>query len=155
MTSGQEKHPSSCIQINKTTFLEGEWSTTKEGDMIYFKNNGTYFHRIYTEDKNKIVRTTRLPFPTPTNKKYYDELDEFISKFKRMPADDGEDYDSYYSCVLCDWKEGMGDYEYTNKETGITFRWYEGLIHYYVEHKVMPSERFYNFVMNVISKEER
>lgn len=41
-----------------------------------------------------------------------------------------------------------GSREYRLKKDGVTFKFPEGLIHYYEDHMVQPSDEFYDFIMN-------
>ena len=50
-------------------------------------------------------------------------------------------------CRLCN--KSVGNKEYESVRNNITFRFPEGIVHYYIEHNVKPSNEFYDFVMTI------
>jgi hypothetical protein len=63
-----------------------------------------------------------------------------------MKTQESLQYRGYSNCRLC--KKINGSTEYTLTKDGVTFNFLEGLIHYYKDHMVQPSDEFYDFIMN-------
>ena len=84
------------------------------------------------------IRTPR-PGPTPVDP-------AFLARLRDMTATASADhFNGWSDCRLCDQPNGCAEYSVT--KNGITFRYPEGLIHYYEAHNVTPSSEFMSFVM--------
>ncbi len=101
------------------------------------------------------------PFPIP-NKVTPKQLPKFIKKLQYVEENYTllggiiKNYDGYSGCRLCAYTEN-GSYEYSipynndkiclDDPSYIT--WPEGLLHYFIEHNVIPSREFYDFIMTI------
>ena len=111
------------MQISDTHFTEGFWSD--KYDYYQFKNNS-------------------LPLPIETNIKvdfdFLKKLDKVFEKSKKT-----EMFGCSY-CRICD--KINGGTEYCIENNNVTFTVPCGIKHYYEDHNVQPSEKFYNFIQN-------
>ncbi|CAH6420179.1 Hypothetical protein KVN_LOCUS36 [uncultured virus] len=112
-------------KIDNNKFIEGYWF---EIDVFHTKLN-------------------QYPKPKATDNKI-DPL--FLSKFEKMiKQNQDKNLISYYGnskCRICGIENGNEEYKF--KKNNIEFIIPEGLLHYYSDHNVHPSEEFYNFVLN-------
>ena len=73
--------------------------------------------------------------------------DEFLNKFNLVQTVSPiESYMGVSKCRVCDCCNGNGEYFATHN--GVTFRFPNGLEHYYRDHNVHPSPEFREFIMN-------
>lgn len=114
---------------------------------------------------------TNLPIENETS---YNEISEFIDKLDKIEIalgknggseieinahlkDSGLSYRTGYFgssiCRICDQTNGWYEYITHDLCNEKKFTWPEGLIHYYREHGVKPSDKFKSFIMNFDIKE--
>jgi len=119
------------VKQNETTFTEGFWYDDRD----FFKDD-----------------FTNLPYP----KESTNEIDiEFIEKYKKVV--EKCDYFSYMGnsiCRLC--KQDNGNNEYEIVEDDIKYIFPEGILHYYENHNIKPSNEFKKVIMefNLDNKKE-
>jgi hypothetical protein len=106
-------------KVSDKCYIEGYWATIGYGyDLSY-------------------------PWPKPgdqqVNQDFLDRLEELKNE-SEVTSSFG-----FSTCRLCGKNNGGDEYRVTKND--ITFLIPEGLVHYYEDHLVQPSEEFYNFVM--------
>jgi hypothetical protein len=116
-------------------------------------NDNEYVEGYWYEDK--IFGNKKYPKPQATDIKvdYF-----FIKKLKKIVNNIKEKY-KYDTCIIingCATSYGFskcrlceidnGSEEFSIGKNGITFKFPEGLIHYYDKHNVQPSNEFYKFI---------
>jgi hypothetical protein len=100
-----------------------------------------YWRGRYEPDKD-------LPSPELFNGTPTEEYKKFVKTFSDMKyvSPFPEMYMGYSYCRICNMKNGSGEYNVDYK--GCKVYYTEGLLHYYQEHNVLPSEEFYRIVMS-------
>ena len=110
-------------RVSDTVFIEGYWFNLK--------------HQRY-RSPDELYPYPR-PGPTPVDP-------AFLIRLREMTATaDVVNCFGWSDCRLCNQPNGCA--EYTVTKNGITFRYPEGLIHYYEAHNVAPSTEFASFVL--------
>lgn len=96
-------------------------------------------------DPNERDYELMYPKPLATETKV-DEV--FLNRLKELTANEAKCINCWGCsvCRLC--QQSNGSAEYTLINGGVSFRYPEGLIHYYEHHNVQPSKEFYDCVMN-------
>jgi len=72
---------------------------------------------------------------------------EVVLEKKRNIVVQFVDYMGYSNCRLCQKENGSG--EYIIVHDGVKYRFPEGIVHYYKEHRVQPSHEFQELIMNL------
>lgn len=111
-------------KVSNDTFIEGYWHNRQ------LDNSG---NPIY-------------PFPLATETKVDPQ---FLTKLQHviMKKASVDYYFGYSRCRLCD-NDRNGNSEYNINNGTLTFQFPSGLLHYYIDHNVQPSDEFYEFVMS-------
>lgn len=126
-------------KVNENTFIEGYWMT------------GYWCE----EDKRWIEEKDNIDMIYPKPESSSESIsEEFINKLKQLFNAEFthsnikcSSFMGFSECRLCGFNNGNSEYKLKNQDN-ITFTVPEGIIHYYIEHKVQPSKEFYDFVMN-------
>ncbi len=121
-------YESPLTQVSENSFIEGRW-------------------RDNPQLENKPGTPTVYPYPYSHEKKFFDS--NFIKTLKGIMIDRRRyaiPYNDLEVCRLC--FKTLSNKEYTLHKDNMTFRFNEGLLHYYLRHNVWPSKKFYTFVMN-------
>jgi hypothetical protein len=120
-------------KVSDCEFIEGYWFPLDEN----------------VKERDYIEPMYPMPLPMPlqtirTDVKY--KL--FLDKLNELTKNTAEciNYFGSSTCRICKKVNGSAEYKLTSGN--ITFRYPEGLIHYYEDHDVYPSEEFHDFVMN-------
>ena len=131
------KNPVLAVRLNKVQpYYENYYPlTTKDGSFI----EGYWF-----SDDICSPEAHNYPFPKETNIQVDENFLKKLSSITKEWANEKR-YFGFSSCRIC--KKNNGSLEYLLEKDGQTFRYPEGLLHYYVEHCVQPSSEFYDFVM--------
>ena len=77
------------------------------------------------------------------DKKFINKL-ENIEKYTKV---EGIIYRGFSNCRIC--KKINGAAEYSIAKDGIKYIYPSGIIHYYKDHNVKPSDEFYNLIINL------
>lgn len=136
-------------------------------DPLTVKSSSVYIEGYWRNDVND--SEDKLPFPKPTKKpvnpdfiskleKIFKELDET----KSTPSPNGMVlyYEGFSTCRLCECEYHNGTREYHISGgildwRKITFIVPEGILHYYKNHHVQPSDQFFRFVSAYVLDSER
>jgi hypothetical protein len=100
----------------------------------------------YWWSKDLFVEHKDLPFPKATNTPV-DPL--FLEKLQKITKTcPHEEFFGFSSCRICSCHNGSVEYTVIN-DKGISFRFPDGLLHYYTKHNVQPSKEFYECIMSL------
>ena len=119
---------SPLYKVNDTEFIEGYWanpSCINDSDRSRFKYN----------------------LPIETNIRVDTKFMEKLNNMINNGDCDSTHYNGFSACRVCNKANGSREFKLSNGH--ISFRFPEGLLHYYNDHNVQPSEQFYYFIMNL------
>lgn len=116
------------------------------------KVSDTEFIEGYWQDYNECGCCNHLKYPYPINSGIHVDAVflqnlEHIKKYCKVDYYFGSSF-----CRLCE--AGVGGSEYSFKSDGKTYRFPEGIIHYYTAHNVQPSDEFMEAVEQYIVDNE-
>lgn len=103
---------------------------------------------------NKDLPNQKYPNPITTKTAvdaiFLAKLEEITSKIEenKLPNSSYEHYRGFSECRVCHYQYN-GAKEYKFVSGGVTYRYPEGLMHYYQQHNVQPSNKFYEAVMKL------
>ena len=118
---------SPLTKVSDTEYVEGYW---------------------YSEDKDYKLYPKPLPTNNPVDPIFLSKLKLITSSIENGKVGSFVYYRGFSPCRLCDYKyNGAKEYKFTLD--GITYRYPEGLLHYYEKHNVQPSKEFYDVVMKL------
>lgn len=110
------------IQINSTKFIEGYWFDENDSSTYKYPKPQITENIVDPNFIHKLIEVTDS------------------AKFRQCLG--------LSHCRLCD-KLNNGSKEYTIENDNIIFVYPQGLLHYYLDHNVQPSNEFYNFIMSI------
>lgn len=146
------EHPNSLtyspnnIYYKTNVYYEGYWRKTEDGKM---SSDDLYYQSEYVG----------LPFPKPMKVKS-DELKLFIEDLKLVESkiyglDGGsQSYMGYSKCRCCGIENGIEEFHIEYDKNSVLV-WPCGLIHYYQEHNIIPSKKFYDFIGHLAEKAKK
>lgn len=92
-------------------------------------------------------KNTYYPWPVADTFHWNKKRKEFITKLTKLEYKAQSNmYKGWSTCRLCKRRNGSGDYTYKK------WTWPDGLRHYVVKHKVLPSVAFIEFVLQSSKK---
>ncbi len=132
--------------------------------MVGIKNSNSSFPDSFVKTpkccyegywKGDLPGQVNYPLPIPNNYMNFQLIVEFLIQLCSI-QDNIEKFGGsmehprgFSYCRLCNKMDnGAKEYSLPSKEYG-EVKWPEGLLHYYKDHRVIPSEEFYNFIKNV------
>jgi hypothetical protein len=119
-----------------------------------------WFNPLSVVNNNKYegywINEQNLDLPIPLINKYpTDTLKEFINVFTKVlenvkkNTSNISDFLGSSKCRICKKYNGSKEFKFTLKENTIYVP--EGMLHYYLEHNVNPSDEFYSLVNSIAS----
>lgn len=115
-------------KINDIEFIEGYWANLSP---------------IYDRERTRFKYNLPIVTDIPVDPKFMEKLNNMIDNDEC----ESTHYCGFSTCRICDKGNGSSEYKLSNGD--ISFKFPEGLIHYYKDHNVQPSEQFYHFIMKL------
>jgi len=123
---------SPLYKINDKEYIEGYWASVSP---------------LYDQTKSRVKYNLPIETDFPVDPIFLKKLSYIIHNAKIR----GKSITHYYGfsdCRICNKANGCDEFTVSNGE--ISFRFPSGLMHYYEDHHVQPSDEFFDFVMELI-----
>ena len=126
MTTATPKPGSPLYKVSDTAYVEGYWAS---------------LHPEYDTENTREKYNLPISTKMPVDPKFLSKLKKIMIKHESSAVS----FRGLSDCRVCSKMNGSKEFTLTNSQISFTFP--EGIIHYYKDHGVQPSDKFHDFIV--------